>query len=206
MATGDAAYVAGKLKGDNRTVVGSKVAGAATVVMATSVGPNGAVLKNDAASPATLTAETATEAAYVAGLAADDVKGRTLVVPILPNVSGDAYDKRNLRTQYFHGFTSYDSSKAGFGAKRCYVNVKGQPIKADGTLTTPADAVDAETTALSVAVDAGTAAKIANAVTNYEQVYRTNPATRAVAPGKYLSHPFQTSLYAPYAGWTAQQG
>lgn len=193
MATGDAAWVAAELKGDNRTVVASRVKGASTVVMATSVGPDGTTLKNDAASPATLTAETATSAAFVGGLPADNasasVKARTLVVPIIGPL-----DKTNLRTQYFHT-GMYDSTKAGFGAKRCYVNIKGQPLAANGTPTTVKLAVDAETTALSA---------VGEAVSNGRQVYVTKDSDRAPWPGKYESHPFQTSYYAPYAGWTVQ--
>ena len=194
MATGDAAWVAAKLKDDNRTVVASKVKGAATIVMATSVGPDGTALTNNADTPAALTAETTTSAAYIGGLASDNtaaaVKGRTLVVPIIGPL-----DKTNLRTQYFTVDGTYDSSKVAFGAKRCYVNINGRPLDANGAPTTVALAINAETTALS---------KVGEAVSNGRQVYVTKDSERAPWPGKYESHPFQTSYYAPYAKWTVQ--
>ena len=200
MANGDLAAVAASLKKDNRTAVGSKLRGSANVVAATCAGPDGSTITND--TPTALTAETATAAAHISVANAETpagVKARTVVIPHLPNTTGNAYDKRNCRTQYFWGTPPlpYDSTKAGLGAKRCYVNITGSPLDANGVPTTVALAINAETTALTA---------LGQAVTNYEQVYRTSDTTRAVAPGKYLTHPFQTSLYAPYAGWTAQQG
>lgn len=183
MARLTAAQVAARLKGDNRTVVGSKDPGGSDQdLVATDLGPVGTEygLAN---------ASTATAAAYE--VVADGTG--EIVVPV-GSFDGSDLSKNALRTQYFTQKESYDATKAGFGAKRCFVNDKYQPLDANGQPTTVADAVDAETTDLTA---------LGEAVTNYAQVYKYD-GERTPVPGTYTANERQTSLYAPYSGYTAQ--
>lgn len=179
MAAPTAAALAARLKGDNRTVVGSKDPDGTGEFAATFLGAVGDThgLAN---------AKTADAAAYSANVA--DGAGEITVVE-----GNGGLSKNDLRTQYFTSRTSYDATKAGFGAKRCFVNAKGQPLAANGTPTTVALAVDAETTDLS---------SLGEAVTSWAQV--NAGADRTPPPGVYTSSARATSLYAPYVGWTAQ--
>jgi hypothetical protein len=186
MAAPTAAELAAKLKGDNRTVVGSKSpTNAANDFVATDVGPDGA-----AYGLANAKVE-GTSAAYE-----DGVTRGTGSITVEEGNGG--LTKNDLRTQYFHvgsvaGNGTYDATQAGFGAKRCFVNSKGQPLDANGAPTDVASAVDAETTDLSA---------LGEAVTNWAQVSKYTD--RTPPPGTYDANERQTSLYAPYAGWTAQ--
>jgi hypothetical protein len=185
MARLTAAQIATRLKGDNRTVVGSTTpvppGGTKTTFVATDVGPVGITYGLS-------TASTSTAAAYTATVP-NPVNAKITV----PHGNG-GLTKDDLRTQYFTQKASYDSTKVGFGAKRCFVNINGQPLAANGTPTTVALAIDADTTDLSA---------LGEAVTNWAQCYKTD-GTRTPVPGTYLATDRQTSLYAPYAGWTAQ--
>jgi hypothetical protein len=179
MAAPTAAALAARLKGDNRTVVGSAdPADPTKEFVATFLGAEG----DD---HGLANAKTADAAAFSTGVAAG--AGEITVVE-----GNGGLTKNDLRTQYFHA-GNYDATKAGFGAKRCFVNAKGQPLAANGTPTTVALAIDAETTNLSA---------LGEAVTSWAQtiagVDRTPP------PGVYSSSARATSLYAPYVGWTAQ--
>jgi hypothetical protein len=178
MAAPSAATLAARLKGDNRTVVGSNDPDGTGEFAATFLGAVGDThgLAN---------AKTADAAAYEANLAAG--AGEITVVE-----GNGGLTKNDLRTQYFHA-GNYDATKAGFGAKRCFTNAKGQPLAANGTPTTVALAVDAETTDLT---------SLGEAVTSWAQV--NAGADRTPAPGVYTSDARATSLYAPYVGWTAQ--
>lgn len=185
MAKLTAAALAELLNKDNRTVVGSADPGDLTKdFVATDVGKVGADYDLD-------NAITDTSAAYSDGV--DRGTGEIVVV------HGDGgLTKNDLRTQWFHtgpNGDGYDGTKVGFGAKRCFVNIKGWPLKADGTpAASVADAQDA---------DAGPLTDLGEAVTNYAQVYKTD-GTRTPVPGKYTASHLATSLYAPYAGWTVQ--
>lgn len=184
MAAPTAAALAARLKGDNRTVVGSKspaLVDAGTDFVATDVGPEGVDygLTN---------ASTASAAAYEDGVTRGDGE---VVVP-QGSFDGSDLSKNALRTQYFHAGT-YDATKVGFGAKRCFVNSQGEPLDANGDPTTVAAAVDAETTDLTA---------LGEAVTNWAQTIKT--VDRTPPPGTYTANERQTSLYAPYVGWTAQ--
>ena len=166
MAKPTAAALAALLKGDNRTVVGSKDPDTADKVAAfTDLGPTGTEYGLD-------TASTATAAAYSEGADPGTLK---IVVP----EGNGKLTKNDLRTQYFHVAGTYDATKVGFGAKLCFVNSKGQPLKADGT---PADSVTA-------AVDASTTdlTSLGEAVTNWSQCQQDRrlpyPASRDV-PGQ----------------------
>lgn len=181
MAAPTAAALAARLKGDNRTVVGSRspaLIPSATDFVATDVGPDGVAygLAN---------ASTATAAAYEDGVTRGD--GSITVVH-----GNGGLTKDDLRTQYFHQGT-YDATARGFGAKRCFVNASGQPLDANGVPTTVAAAVDAETTDLSA---------LGEAVTSWAQV--SAGENRTPPPGVYTASHRATSLYAPYVGWTAQ--
>lgn len=186
MALLDAAAIAKRLKNDNRTVVGSADPGDPTKdFVATDVGKVGTTygLAN---------ASTDTSAAYSGGVA--EGKGKIVVVH-----GNGGLTKNDLRTQWFHvgpNGGSYDSTKVGFGAKRCFVNLQGWPLKTNGTkAASVADAQDA---------DAGPLTALGEAVTNYAQVYKTD-GTRTPVPGVYTADRRATSLYAPYVGWTSQQ-
>ena len=187
MAAPTAAELAAKLKGDNRTVVGSKSpTDAANDFVATDVGPEGATYGD-------LTAKTADAAAYADGVTRGDGK---ITVP----QGGGALTAKVLRTQYFHvgsvaGNGTYDATKEGFGAKRCFVNSKGQPLAANGTPTDVANA-------LAVADDDTALSSLGEAVWNGAQTVMGE--NRTPAPGVYDASERATSLYAPYAGWTAQ--
>lgn len=179
MAAPTAAELAAKLKGDNRTVVGSKSpTNPANDFVATDVGPDGVAygLAN---------ASTASAAAYSDGV----TRGEGSITVVDGN---GGLSKDDLRTQYFHT-GNYDATARAFGAKRCFVNSKGQPLDANGAPTTVAAAVDAESTDLSA---------LGEAVTNWAQTIKT--VDRTPPPGTYTANERQTSLYAPYAGWTAQ--
>lgn len=178
MAAPTAAQLAARLKNDNRTVVGSKDPDGTGEFVATFLGAVGDThgLAN---------AKTADAAAYEANVT--DGAGEITVVH-----GNGGLTKNDLRTQYFHAGT-YDATKVGFGAKRCFVNAKGQPLAANGTPTTVALAVDAETTDLSA---------LGEAVTSWAQTIAG--ADRTPPPGVYTSDARATSLYAPYVGWTAQ--
>lgn len=179
MAVLTAAEIATRLSKDNRTVVVSKdPANAGKFIVATDVGPVGATygLAN---------AKTATAAAYTANATAAAAK-------IVVTHGNGGLSKNDLRTQYFFTGT-YDSTKVGFGAKRCFVSSTGMPLDANGVPTTVALAIDAETTDLTA---------LGQAVTNYAQVNRG--VNRTPAPGAYSVDEKATSLYAPYVGWTAQ--
>jgi hypothetical protein len=178
MAAPTAAALAARLKNDNRTVVGSKDPDGAGEFAATALGKVGDTHGLNVA-------KTADVAAYSANVA--DGAGKITVAH-----GGGGLTKNDLRTQYFHT-GNYDATKAAFGAKRCFVNAKGQPLAANGTPTTVAAAVNAETTNLS---------SLGEAVTSWAQVHAG--ANRTPAPGVYSSSPRATSLYAPYVGWTAQ--
>lgn len=173
------AQIIAKAKKDNRTVlVTPDQTNAGQHLVLTALGPEGAThgLAN---------AITATNAANSPNIAPGD--GEATVAP-------EGLTKDTLRTQYLFGST-YDSTKAGFGAKRCFVNLKGQPLDANGTPTTVALAVDAETTDLTA---------LGEAVSNYAQVYRTD-GTRTPVPGTYAAPSAnQTALYQRYYGWTVQ--
>lgn len=182
MAAPTAADLAKRLKGDNRTIVGSKDPADPTKdFVTTDIGPTGTTygLAN---------ASTDTVAAYESGL--DRGAGEITV----PHGNG-GLTKNDLRTQYFIPKNAYDATKVGFGAKRCFVNKDGWPLKADGTKAKRdlSDAADAETTDLSA---------LGEAVTSYAQVYAG--ADRTPVPGVYTASERATSLYAPYVGWTAQ--
>jgi hypothetical protein len=179
MAAPTAAALAARLKGDNRTIVVSKDPDGTGEFVATDVAPEGG--KYGLAN-----AKTATAAAYAANVA----DGAAEITVAHGN---GGLTKDDLRTQHFISAANYDATKAGFGAKRCFVNAKGQPLKADGTPGTVAEAVDAETTDLSA---------LGEAVTSWAQV--NAGADRTPPPGKYTGDVRQTSLYAPYVGWTAQ--
>jgi hypothetical protein len=177
-----AAQIATRLEKDNRTVVGSKDPADGTKdFVATDVGKTGATygLTN---------AITSTAAAYSTGVTRGTGK--------ITVAHGDGgLTKNDLRTQYFIDKNTYDSSKAGFGAKRCYTNTKGQPLDANGVPTTVALAVNAETTALTA---------LGQAVTNYAQCHKAD-GLRTPVPGVYTADARATSLYAPYVGWTVTQ-
>lgn len=179
MAAPSAAALAARLKGDNRTVVGSKDPDGTGEFVATDVGPDGV-------SYGLANASTSTAAAYEANVAAGE--GSITVVE-----GNGGLTKNDLRTQYFLLKESYDATKAGFGAKRCFVNSKGQPLAADGTPTTVAAAVDADDADLS---------SLGEAVTNWAQT--SAGENRTPPPGTYTANERQTSLYAKYVGWTAQ--
>lgn len=179
MAAPSAAELAVRLKGDNRTVVGSKDPGdAAADFVASDVGPEGVDygLAN---------ASTATAAAYEDGV----TRGAGEITVVEGN---GGLTKNDLRTQYFHT-GNYDATARGFGAKRCFVNSKGQPLAADGTPTTVANAVDAETTDLTA---------LGEAVTSWAQTVAGE--NRTPPPGTYTANERATSLYAPYVGWDVQ--
>jgi hypothetical protein len=180
MAAPSAAALAARLKGDNRTVVGSAdPADPTKEFAATFLGAEGDT-------HGLTTAKTADAAAFSTGVAAGE--GEITVVE-----GNGGLTKNDLRTQYFISAANYDATKAGFGAKRCFVNSKGQPLKADGTPGTVDEAVDAETTDLSA---------LGEAVTSWAQTIAG--ADRTPPPGVYSSSARATSLYAPYVGWTAQ--
>lgn len=188
MAALTAAEIAARLKGDNRTAVGSADPGnAGQDLVLADLGPEGEDF-------GLANASTATAAAYE-----DDVDADTGVVVVgQGSVAGDDLSKDALRTMYFQDATgaNYDSTKVGFGAKRCFVNAKNQPLDADGLPTTVADAVDAEDTDLTA---------LGEAVTNWAQTIYTDER-RTPPPGTYNVSARATSLYAPYAGWTVQHG
>jgi hypothetical protein len=178
MAAPTAAALAARLKGDNRAVVGSADPADPTKdFAATDLGEEG--VKHGLTN-----ASTATAAAYETGLARDAGE-------IVVSEGNGGLTKDDLRTQYFHT-GNYDATKVGFGAKRCFTNSKGQPLKADGTPGTVAEAIDAETTNLS---------SLGEAVTSWAQ---TIGPDRTPAPGTYKASARASSLYVPYAGWTAQ--
>lgn len=179
MAT--AADIAARLKGDNRTLVGSKDPDGSGFFAASDVGPEGSThgLAN---------ASTASAAAYSANLSADENISVTVV-------EGDGgLTKNDLRTQYFHT-GNYDATAAGFGAKRCFVNSTGQPLDANGVPTTVAAAINAETTDLTA---------LGEAVTNWAQVNKPD-GQRSPAPGTYTVHSNATSQYVPHVGWVVEQ-
>jgi hypothetical protein len=168
------------LKGDNRTVVATPDQSTPdTAVVTSDIGAEGDTHGLD-------TAITSTDPAFSLGVA----EGEETITVV---EGGGGLSKNDLRTQYFHT-GNYDSSQRAFGAKRCFVNIKGQPLDANGDPTDVASAVDAETTDLSA---------LGEAVTSYAQVYRTD-GTRTPVPGTYQTNVRQTALYAPYVGYTAQ--
>lgn len=200
-----AAELAALLKGDNRTVVGSKDPGnAAADFVATDVGPEGVEygLAN---------ASTATAAAYEAGV----TRGEGEIVVTHGN---GGMTKNDLRTQWLHlpRGASYDPTKEGFGAKRVFVNQFGEALNTDGTVAADvASAQDAEAGDLTGspwsgagfytdATDPRGEGVYIGPVTNWAQT--SAGADRTPPPGTYSANERQTSLYAPYAGWTAQQG
>jgi hypothetical protein len=203
MAKPTAAALAALLGRDNRTVVASPDPADPTkvIVFSAMVGEDGDFFgtgtgtdaDNDGVVDPTVNVANAYDegpppvAAYSASSDPEDVAVAEIYV------SG-TQDKDFFRTQYFHT-GNYDASKPAFGAKRCYVNSKGQPLDANGAPTTVASAVDAETVTLT---------DVGEAVFNWAQVNRTG-AGRTAVPGIYDVSPRQTALYAPYVGWTAQQ-
>jgi len=204
MAKPTAAELAALLGRDNRTVVASPdpadptkvivfsaVVGEDSDVFGTGTGTdadNDGVVDPTANVPNAYVEGPPPVAAYSASSDPEDVAVAEIYV------SGNQ-DKNFFRTQYFHT-GNYDASKPAFGAKRCFVNAKGQPLKADGTVAeTVAAAADAETTTLT---------DVGEAVHNWAQVNKTGVGRTAV-PGIYDVSPRQTALYAPYVGWTAQQ-
>jgi hypothetical protein len=199
-----AAQILDRLGTDNRTVVATPDPAApdTKVVVASGLGPDGGKFKvGDDSNPTVFTDVTTAKDADGGSLPkADDgiaaggdyafADATVAKVPVL------GLSKDELRTQYFHLKNGYDATKVGFGAKLCFVNDKGQPLKADGT---PADdvasAVDAATTDLTAQ---------GQAVTNWAQVNKTD-GSRTGIPGVYDVEPRQTALYAPHVGWTAQE-
>lgn len=178
MAAPTAAALAARLKGDNRTVVGSKDPDGTGEFVATDLGAVG----DD---HGLANAKTADAAAYEANVA--DGEGEITVVH-----GNGGLTKNDLRTQYFHT-GNYDATARAFGAKRCFVNSKGQPLDADGEPTTVADAVNAETTNLT---------SLGEAVTSWAQTVAGE--NRTPPPGTYTANERATSLYAPYVGWDVQ--
>ena len=175
-----AEILAERLKGDNRSVIGSvNPMNPNTDFVATDLGEVGA--NHGLTYPIS-----ATSVAFSASVTRD--KGQILVME-----GGGGLSKKDLRTQYF-STGDCDVTKVGFGAKRCFVNAKGQPLAADGTPTTVALAVDAETTDLS-------SNNSNQALTSWAQVHGPN---RTPVPGYHDAWSRATSLYAPYAAWTAQ--
>ena len=182
MAVPTRAQVAALLKDDNRTAVGSLDPGfPENGYVASDVGPTG----SDYGLAFNIT-DTAAAYEHVV----NDTE--TLVVTI-PHGNG-GLTKDDLRTQYFHGNNTYDSTEVGFGAKRCFVNISGQPLDANGAPTTVALAIDAETTDLTA---------LGEAVTNWAQCHKPD-GERTPVPGTYQTSSRATSLYAPYVGWTVQ--
>lgn len=178
MAAPTAAALAARLKGDNRTVVGSNDPDGTGEFVATDLGAVG----DD---HGLANAKTADAAAYEANVA--DGAGEITVVE-----GNGGLTKNDLRTQWFHT-GNYDATKAGFGAKRCFVNAKGQPLDANGDPTTVASAVDADDADLT---------SLGEAVTSWAQTIAGDD--RTPPPGVYTSDARATSLYAKYVGWTAQ--
>ena len=207
MAAPDAAGLAAKLKGDNRTVVGSKSpTNAANDFVATDVGPDGATygLANAKVE--------GTNAAYEDGV----TRGEGEIVVTQGN---GGMTKNDLRTQYFHvgsvaGNGTYDATKVGFGAKRCFVNQFGEPLNTDGTVapdvTSAQDAEDGDLTGAPWSgagfftddTDPRGEGVYIGPVTSWAQVSKYEG--RTPPPGTYTANERQTSLYAPYVGWTAQ--
>ena len=188
------------LTGDNRSVVASYLPASPVDkdkwVVATDVIPDGKDHQYSKGRKADGTLDTPVTLTGVADKATVDVAATPVTAKIytVPQ-GGGGLTKNELRTQYFHT-GKYDASKVAFGAKRCFVNLKGQPLKTDGT---PADDVAGAQDA-----DAGDLTSIGEAVTNWAQVNLTDDAKRTPPPGDYGIDPRQTSVYAPYVGWTAQ--
>jgi hypothetical protein len=183
------AQIVERLSGDNRTVVAFPDQTDPTKkVVATDVGPVGA-------SYGLTNVKSATVPAYRAGVAPGGVTDQ-IAVAAGGGPTQEVLSKKFLRTQYFHIAGSYDATKVGFGAKRCYVNLQGQPLDDKGEPTTVAEAVDAETTEL-------TGQLLGKPVTNYAQTYAGDD--RTPLPGTWEAPDVrQTALYAPYPGYTAQ--
>ena len=192
------AAVATRLGTDNRTVVATpdpQTAGNVLVASAL-VGKTGDLLQVGAAAGSVAdvaNASTATVASYGTATAAN--------AKVAKIQQETPLSRANLRTQYFMpnpgqkgggigGMNAFDLNNR----KLCYVNAAGQPLNASGVPTTVALAINAATTSLTT---------LGQGVTNWAAVNKTG-AGRSAPPGVYGVDVRQTSLYAPYVGWTAQ--
>jgi hypothetical protein len=170
-----------KLLTDNRTVVcGKDSAGARIVVLPTLPDGQNFWPEIPAGTPAAGTVVLATPT-VPAHISSTDVTQVTVKVDFATTLPGGS--SKYVRRQFFKSTVGGPSD-----GKWCYTNIKGQPLAADGTVTTVALAADAKTTAL-------TAQGLA--VGNYAQP--------GPAPGTYTVTERQQG-YSRYIGWTAQKG
>ena len=195
------ARIAALLGTDNRTVVASPDPNTAgNVVVASSL-----VGKNANTFGVGATAGTVANAAnaYAVGPPATAAYGSvTAANARVAKIAVETpLNRANLRTGYF--LVNPGQKGGGLGGmnpidytarKQCYVNLLGQPLDANGVPTTPALAVNAATTPLTA---------LGQAVGNYAVTNKTSVG-RSALPGVYGLDTRQTSTYAPYVGWTAQ--
>ena len=203
--------------------------------VASALGPNGQVYKTAAGTaldaidkdPADTDDPVTDWKAGIKAVTPVTAPGDTIIeIPLKGTGAAGVLTRNDVRTQYFNSVKDYSAQKPAFGATQVYVNQFGEPLDDTGKpdedpanwadaavggddLTVPAAAWTPPTGTTTSdywtkADDPRGKNKFLGPVTNYAQVHRTD-GSRTPVPGRYQASARQTSLYAPYVGWTAQQ-